>query len=257
MQLVFDLCLAHGKELKFLLLSYSYQLRIYSDPTFSFIRDLAPPVLLSLCISSTSPFILRVTRLSGWPGTIPVYSYCPNIIISNNHFHSQKYLVWVIYYMVLFISDHDLQPCSCSNSPIPKTLSRQTHSKTYAQSHISLSLLHSHIFWKYCPYLFSPFFFAYHYSSTQLFLSSLLFWNYSGKGHSATSCSLNLLTCKAFWLGNFQAIFLSRGDVILLKYLFTLIFLTKTVNLLRFYHPCAHSQVTHVTYFNPLNNSVK
>lgn len=105
--------------------------------------------------------------------------------------------------------------------------------------------------------IFSIFFFAYHYSSTQLFLSSLLFWNYSGEGHSATSCSLNLLTCKGFWLGNLQAIFLSWGDVILLKYLFTLIFLTKTVNLLRFYHPCAHSQVTHVTYFNPLNNSVK
>lgn len=104
---------------------------------------------------------------------------------------------------------------------------------------------------------FLHFFFAYHYSSTQLFLSSLLFWNYSGEGHSATSCSLNLLTCKGFWLGNLQAIFLSWGDVILLKYLFTLIFLTKTVNLLRFYHPCAHSQVTHVTYFNPLNNSVK
>lgn len=154
----FLICLVHRKELKFLFLFYSYQLRIYSYPTLSFFfRDLAPPVL-SLCISSTSPFVLRVTRLwLAW--TIPLYSYCSNIIISNDRFHSQKCLFWVIYYMVLFISDYDLQPRSCSNSPIPKTPSRHTHSKTYAQSHISLSLLHSYIFWRYCPYLLSPFFY--------------------------------------------------------------------------------------------------
>lgn len=120
------LCAWHKeKDLPFLFLSYPYQLCLTQLPLS--LHGSCSINFLSLCMSSTSPFIFRVTRFCGWPGTVPVCSYCLSIIINNIHFCFQKCLIWVIDYVVfLFISDLDLQPCKYSNCPILKILNRHT-----------------------------------------------------------------------------------------------------------------------------------
>lgn len=80
-----------------LFLSYPYQLCLYSDPTLFFLfRDLAPLVCPSFTPSPPFPVYLQYLPLfwrppdSGWPGTVPVYLYCPSVIINSIHSNSIK-----------------------------------------------------------------------------------------------------------------------------------------------------------------------
>lgn len=88
------------------------------------LRDLAPSVFFPSVYPQHLPLSLGPPD-SGWPGTAPVYSFCPSIIMNGIHFHSQKCLDWQINHLVLlFLSDFDLQPCKSSDSLILKLFNR-------------------------------------------------------------------------------------------------------------------------------------
>lgn len=121
----------------------------------SLLRGLAPSVFFPFVHLQHLPLSLGSPD-SSWPGTAPVYSYCPNIIINSIYSQSQKCLVWLINYLVLlFIFDLDLQTCKCSNSPILKI--PDTHIPNPMPNPIFLFFLHSHTSGKYCSDPFSQF----------------------------------------------------------------------------------------------------